>query len=43
MKYEGSRYNQKSATDRIFAVVNFLLIIVIAFCINYMVTDFLFR
>ena len=42
MRYEGSQHKPKPIADRIIDIVNFVLIIVIAFCINYMVVGFLF-
>ena len=44
MRYESSpQYNEKPLIDRILSAVNFFLVIVIAFCINYMFIGFLFR
>lgn len=42
MKYESSQSSPKSIIERVFSIVNFILIIIIVFCINYMVVDFLF-
>ena len=42
MRYEDSKHDEKPLIDRILAAVNFFLVIVIVFCINYMVVDFLF-
>lgn len=43
MRYETSQQDHKPLVDRILQVINHLLIIVIAFCFNYMVVHFLFR
>lgn len=43
MRYEGSQHNEKTIMERIFAVVNFVLILVITYCVNYMVAGLLFR
>jgi len=43
MRYEGSQSDEKPIIEHVLAVVNFCLVIVIAFCINYMFIGFLFR
>ena len=43
MRYEGSHDNQKPVIDRVLAAINVVLILVIIFCANYMVVDFLFQ
>lgn len=43
MKYEGSQINEKPAIDRVLSLVNFILILIIAFCLNYMFISFLFH
>jgi hypothetical protein len=43
MRYEGSQYDEKPIIDRILAAVNFFLVIVIAFCVDYMFITYLFR
>ncbi len=44
MRYEGSpQYNEKPKIERILAVVNSILVIVIAFCLDYMLVKLLFR
>lgn len=43
MRYEGSQSEEKPIIDHVLAAVNFFLVIVIAFCINYMFIGFLFR
>ncbi len=42
MKYEGLQSSEKPVIDRILSVVNFILFLVIAFCLNYMFINFLF-
>jgi hypothetical protein len=42
MRYEGSQRDEKNTTGNILSIVNFVLIIIIVFCINYMVTNLLF-
>lgn len=42
MKYEGSQPDQTPLLDRVISTLNFVLVIVIVFCFNYMVIDFLF-
>jgi len=43
MKYEGLQRNEKPAIHRILSVVNFILVLIIAFCLNYMFINFLFH
>jgi len=43
MKYEGLQRNEKPAINRILSVVNFVLVLIIAFCLNYMFVNFLFH
>ena len=43
MKYEGLQRNEKPAINRILSVVNFILVLIIAFCLNYMFVSFLFH
>ena len=43
MRYEGLQRNARPTIRRILSVVNFVLVIVIAFCLNYMYISFLFR
>jgi hypothetical protein len=42
MRYEGSQPDEKNSTGQTLSILNFLLIIIIVFCINYMVVNFLF-
>jgi len=42
MRYQESQRNEKSRPGNIMAVVNFILVIVIAICLNYLYIDFLF-
>jgi len=42
MRYQGSQVNEKSSLDHILSVVNFILVIVIVICLNYLYVDFLF-
>jgi hypothetical protein len=43
MKYEGLQSTEKPLADRVLSVVNFILILVIAFCLNYIFINFLFH
>jgi len=43
MRYESSQFEETPIIERILSAVNFFLVIVIAFCINYMFVNFLFR
>jgi hypothetical protein len=43
MRYEGSRRDDRWTVDRVLSIINFLLVIVITFCVNYMFTNLLFR
>jgi len=43
MRYQESQQNEKNTLNIIVAVVNFILVIVIAICFNYLYIDFLFR
>ena len=42
MRYEGSQRGEKNTIGEILSIVNFLLVIIIVFCLNYMVTNLLF-
>lgn len=42
MRYESSQRDKKPLIDHILSTINFILILVITFCLNYMVVSFLF-
>lgn len=42
MRYEGSQRDKKPLIDQVLSAINFILILVITFCLNYMVVKFLF-
>jgi hypothetical protein len=43
MKYESLQRDEKPAIDRILSMFNFLLFLIIIFCLNYMFVSFLFH
>lgn len=43
MRYEGSQRDNRPSVDRILYFINYLLVIVIAVCFDYLVVNFLFR
>ena len=43
MRYEDTPDKQPSNVDRVFAVINFILVLIIAFCVNVIIVRFLFR
>jgi hypothetical protein len=43
MQFEGSKHDEKPLLDRILAVINFLLVLTIVFCLDYAFIHFLFR
>jgi hypothetical protein len=43
MRYEGSQRNEQPAANRIISVVNFILVLIIVFCANYIFVNFLFH
>jgi preprotein translocase subunit SecE len=43
MSYESSKFTAKPKIDRVLAVVNVILFMVIAFCFDYMIVKLLFR
>lgn len=42
MRYEESKQNKKPLIDQVLSTINFILLLVITFCLNYMVVNFLF-
>lgn len=42
MRYESSQRDEKPVVDGFLSVVNFLLVLVIAVCANYMIVNFIF-
>lgn len=43
MRYEGSQPETPPSVNRVLYFLNYLLVIVILFCFDYMVVNFLFR
>lgn len=43
MRYEGSKPTDKPILDRILMTLNYILVVIIAICFNYMFVNFLFR
>ena len=42
MRYQGSQDNKSNTVSSILSVVNFLLLVIIAAAVNYVVVNFLF-
>lgn len=42
MRYEGSQTTEKTIVDHILTTINFILVVVILLCFNYMIVNFLF-
>ena len=42
MRYQSSQDNKSNTLSNILSVVNFLLLAIIAVCVNYLVVNFLF-
>jgi hypothetical protein len=42
MRYQGSQDNKSNTQSAILSAVNFLLLAIIAVCVNYVVVNFLF-
>lgn len=43
MRYEGPQRENKPSVDRVLDIVTYFLVIIIAFCFNYMLVNSLFR
>ncbi len=42
MQYDVSHRNEKPNIDRVLSIINFILILAIIFCLNFMFINFLF-
>lgn len=43
MRYEGSKPTEKTIVDYVLTTINFILVVVILLCFNYMMVSFLFQ
>ena len=43
MRYAGPQRKNKLSINRVLDIVTYFLVIIIAFCFNYMLVNFLFR
>ncbi len=43
MRYEGSQRKNKPSMTRILDIVTYILVIILAFCFNYMLVNFLIQ
>lgn len=43
MRYKDTPNKQSSKVDRVIAIINFVLVLIIAFCVNFIIVKFLFR
>jgi|GEM_PF-5334678 len=43
MRYEGSKPTETHIVDRILTTLNFMLVVIIVLCSNYLFVNFLFR